>query len=64
MSENVEKHPRRSSRKWVINGHCDNVIEPSRPHIILIHNKEQKGIIINIAVPTDARVEEKEREKV
>ena len=49
---------------WVINVHCDNVIEPSRPHIILIHNKEQKGIIINIAVPADARVEEKEREKV
>ena len=49
---------------WDINVQCDNVIEARRPDIILIDKKEQKGIIIDIAVATDVRVGEKEREKV
>ena len=49
---------------WDINVQCDNVIEARRPDIIVIHKKERKGIIIDIAVPTDVRVGEKEREKV
>ena len=32
--------------------------------IIISDKKEQKGIIIDIAVPADVRVEEKEKEKV
>ena len=40
------------------------MIETRRPDIILIVKKEQKGIIINIAVPTDVRIGEKERQKV
>ena len=38
--------------------------EAIRPDIILIDKKERKGMIIDIAVPADVRVEEKEREKV
>ena len=49
---------------WHINVQCDNVIEAIRPDIILIANKKRKGIIIDIAVPVDARVAEKERKKV
>ena len=49
---------------WDINVQCDNVIEARRPDIIVIDKKEQKGLIIDIAVPADVRVEEKEREKV
>ena len=49
---------------WDINVQCDNVIEGRRPDIILIDKKEQKGIIIDIAVPADVRVGEKERKKV
>ena len=49
---------------WDINVQCDNVIEARRPDIILIDKKERKGIIIDIAVPADVRVGEKEREKV
>ena len=49
---------------WDINVQCDNVIEASRPDIIVIDKKERKGLIIDIAVPADVRVEEKEREKV
>ena len=49
---------------WDINVQCDNVIEAKRPDIILIDKNEQKGTIIDIAVPTDVRVGEKEREKM
>ena len=44
---------------WDINIQCDNVIEARRPDIILIDKKERKGIIIDIAVPADVRVEKK-----
>ena len=49
---------------WDINIRCDNLIEARRPDLIVTDKKEQKGIIIDIAVPTDVRVEEKEKEKV
>ena len=49
---------------WDINVHCDSVIEARRPDTILIDKKVRKGIIIDIAVPADARVGEKERETV
>ena len=48
---------------WDINVQCDNVIEARRPDIIVIYKKERMGIIIDIAVPADARVVEKEKEK-
>ena len=40
------------------------MIEARRPDIILFDKKEQKGIIINIAVLGNERVGEKEKEKV
>ena len=49
---------------WNINIQCDNLIEVRRPDLIVIDKKEQKGIIIDIAVPVNIRVEEKEKEKV
>ena len=49
---------------WDIKVQCNNVIEVRRPDIILIDKKDRKGIIIDIAVPADVRVGEKEREKV
>ena len=49
---------------WDINVQRDNVIEARRPDKIVINKKERKGIIIDIAVPADVRVWEKEREKV
>ena len=49
---------------WDINIQRDNLIEARRPDLIVIDKKEQKGIIIDIAVPTDVRVEEKEKGKV
>ena len=49
---------------WDINIQCDNLIEARRPELIVIGKKEQKGIIIAIAVPADVGVEEIEKEKV
>ena len=40
------------------------MLEVRRPDIIVIDKKERKGITIDIAVPADVRVGEKEREKV
>ena len=39
------------------------MIEARRPDIIVIDQKEQKGIIIDIAVPADVTLREKEKEK-
>ena len=49
---------------WDINVQCDNVIEARRPDIIVIYKKERMGIIIDIAVPANARVLEIQKEKV
>ena len=49
---------------WDINIYFDNLIKARRPDVTVIDKKEQKGIIIDIAVPADVRVEEKEKEKV
>ena len=49
---------------WDINIQCDNVIEARRPDIVVIDKKERVCLIVDIAVPADGRVEEKEQEKV
>ena len=47
-----------------LNIQCDNVIEARRPDIVVIDKKERNCINVDIAVPADRRVEEKEQEKV
>ena len=49
---------------WDINIQSGNLIDARRDDLIVIDKKEQKGIIIDIAVPADVRVKEKEKEKV
>ena len=46
---------------WDINIQCDNLIEARRPDLIVIDKKEQKGIIIDIAVSADIGVEGKKK---
>ena len=41
---------------WDIDVQCDNVIEARRSDIIAIDPKEQKGIMMEIAVRADVRV--------
>ena len=49
---------------WDINIQRDNIIEARRPDIVVIDKSEKTCIIIDIAVPGDKRIEEKEREKI
>ena len=46
---------------WDINIQCDNLMEARRPDLIVIDKKEQKRIVIDIAVPATVKVEEKEK---
>ena len=49
---------------WDVNIQCDNVIKARKPDLILVNKKEHKATIIDIVVPVDMTVEEKEMEKV
>ena len=49
---------------WDINIQCDNIIEARRPDIVLVDKNNRICTIIDIAVPADVRVAEKEREKI
>ena len=45
-----------------INIQCDNVVEARRSDIVVTEKNEQKGIIIDTAVPAGVRVGGKKRE--
>ena len=49
---------------WDTNIQCDHVVEARRPDIIITDKRRQSGIIVDMAVPADGRVHEKERDKV
>ena len=48
---------------WDINVQCDNVIQARRPDDIVIHKEKKEALIVDIAVPVDTRIAEKELEK-
>ena len=48
---------------WDINIQCDNLMEARQPDLVVIEKKEQKRIIIDIPVPADVIVEEKQKKK-
>ena len=49
---------------WDFNVEADHVIVHRQPDIVVLEKKEKKALLIDIAVPGDVRVEEKEEEKV
>ena len=49
---------------WNINIQCNNVIEAKRPELILVNKKAKSCVIIDVAIPGDCRIHEKEIEKV
>ena len=49
---------------WDINIQCDDVMEARRPDLILVDKKEKSCVIIDVAVPGDCRIRQKEIEKV
>ena len=49
---------------WDFTIQCDRVIEARRPDIVLVDKRSKEVKIIDIAVPGDSRVKEKELEKI
>ena len=49
---------------WDVNIQCDNVIEARRPDIVIVDKRENSCIIVDIAVPADKRILDKENEKI
>ena len=49
---------------WDLNIQCDHVIEARRLGIVVVNKQEKKSAIIDIAVPADKRIGEKENEKI
>ena len=50
-------------RLWDFTVQCDRKIEVRRPDIVFIDKKERKVVIIDVAIPGDDRVKDKELEK-
>ena len=49
---------------WDINIQCDNVVEARRPDLILVDKKAKLCVIIDVAIPRDCRIHDKEIEKI
>ena len=49
---------------WDINIHCHNVMEARRPNLILVDKKAKSCAVIDLAIPGDCRIHEKEIEKI
>jgi len=49
---------------WNFNIHTDKVIEARGPDIVVVDKRNAEKTIIDIAVPGDYRVKEKESEKI
>ena len=47
-----------------INMQCDNAIVERRPDIVIVNKMEKTAIIIDVAVPWDKRIIDKEKEKI
>ena len=49
---------------WDFNIQTDHVTEHRRPNVVVLDKLERTCYLINIAEPTDSRVESKEKEKI
>ena len=49
---------------WDINIKCDNFIEVRRPDLSLVNKKAKSCVIIDVAIPDDCSIREKEIEKI
>ena len=49
---------------WDINIQCDNTIAERRSDIAIVNKVEKTAIIIDVAIPGDKRIINKEKEKI
>ena len=49
---------------WDFNVQCDRMVEARRPDIIFVDEQAKEAKIIDVAIPGDTRVKDKEMEKI
>ena len=49
---------------WDMNIKCDNVIVERRPDVVIVNKTEKRAILIDIAIPGDKIIIDKEKEKI
>ena len=49
---------------WDFTKQCDHMIEARRPDIVVVDKVKKETVIIDVAIPGDTRVCDKEREKI
>ena len=49
---------------WNMSIQCDNVIVERRPDTVIVKKMEKTAIIIDVAIPGDKRIIDKEKEKI
>ena len=49
---------------WDFNVQCDSMVEARRPDIIFVDQQAKGAKIIDVAIPGDTRVKDKELEKI
>ena len=59
VSENVNH-----SLIWDMNIQCDNVIVERKPDIVIVNKMEKTAFIIDVPIPGDKRIIDKEKEKI
>ena len=60
----MDLKPKVSSTNTKFDIQCDNMIEARRPDNVVLHKKKKKCLIVDVAVPGDCRINEKEKEKI
>ena len=66
----VQTHPERVVESggfkvlWDFNVQCDRIVEARRPDIVFINRQANEAMITDVAIPGDARVKDKELEKL
>ncbi|XP_068691197.1 uncharacterized protein [Montipora foliosa] len=49
---------------WDFNVQCDRIVEARRPDIVFVNKQGKEAMIIDVAIPGDARLKDKELEKI
>ena len=49
---------------WDFNVQCDRIVEARRPDIVFVNKHAKEAMIIDVAIPGEARLKDKELEKI
>ena len=49
---------------WDFNVQCDRMVEARRPDIVFVNKQAKEAMIIDVAIPGDVRLKDKQLEKI